>query len=165
MARTLYQLVDTLKILEQIEPEDEEQEARLRQTIPAIKMDIEQKVINIAQYLLSIKREAEVCKAEEDRLKARRQAIHNRYEWLKSYLYTEIRGAMLPTPIRTETITVTIQKSPPSVEIIDIDIIPKEFSRLIIEPKKKEILEYFKQTSAIPAGVNIITDKEHIVIR
>lgn len=162
--KKLYQLVDDLKFLEDIEPETEEQEARAKEMIQTVKLDIETAVTSIAQYILAIDSEASVIKAEEERLYKRRQALKARKEWLKEYLFNEMRASMTGK-VKSETVTVYIQNSPPSVEITDVEALPKEFQKIIIEPKKKELLEYFKQFGIIPSGANIITGKEHIVIR
>ena len=60
-----------------------------------INLDIEQKAIGIAKYIINIKGYMEMIKAEEDRLYKKRKAAENRMEHLKSYLFKEMRKAFI----------------------------------------------------------------------
>jgi len=162
--KKLYELVNDLHFLEDIEPESEEQETRLREMTKTVNLDIEVKALSIAQYVISLKAEASAVKQEEDRLHTRRQAIVNRIEWLKGHLFDEMRAAMIGK-VKNEVCTVSIQQSPISIEVVDVHALSEEYQRIIVEPDKKKILEYFKETGVILPGVNIITSKEHLVIR
>lgn len=162
--KPLYQLVNDLKFFEEYEPETPESEQRVQYILSGIHMDIEEKIVNIAKYILSLKAEIESIKQEKQRLQDRQSAVTNRMEWLKGYLFDEMKLA-LTTKVKRPEVTVSIQASPASVEVIDINKIPDTYTEIEVKVKKKEILDYYKTTNIIVSGVNIITGKEHLVIR
>ena len=164
MRKPLYELVAQLQFLETIEPEDEAQEERVRQELATTQLDIETKVGNLGKYIIALRADTEVFKAEEKRLYDRRKAIENRVEWLKKYLFEQMRNAMTEQ-VKTDVCTISIKKYPPSVEVLDPELLPAEYQRMIIEPNKKEILDLFKRTGVILDGVTIVTDRESIQIR
>jgi FtsZ-binding cell division protein ZapB len=164
MNKPLYELVNQLNFLNSIDPEDEEQEKRIDETLAMLQLNIEEKAIGIAKYVINIKGYMEMLKAEEERLHKKRKAAENRMEHLKGYLFKEMRAAAIMT-IKGDVCTISIKQNPPSVEVVNVDLLPDEFKKITVEAKKKEILDYFKQHGVILSGVNIITDKESIQIR
>ena len=164
MTTQLYKLIDQLQFLESIEPEDDEQNERIKETLAMTKVNIEEKVINIAKYILTCKAEAEVYKTEIDRLQKKRNAIVNRYEWLKSYLLTEMRKAFIGE-VKADTFKVSIQINPPSVVELDITQVPKEFIRIKFELDKTQVLNAWKINKEKVPGTDIVTDKESLRIR
>jgi RNA recognition motif-containing protein len=164
MNKPLYELVNDLTFLNSIDPEDEEQEKKVSEMLEKVNLDIEQKAIGIAKYIINIKGYMEMIKAEEDRLHKKQKAAENRMESLKSYLFKEMRKAAI-MQIKGDVCTVSIKQNPPSVEVIDVDLLPEEFKKITVEAKKKEILDLFKKDGVILSGINIITDKESIQIR
>jgi RNA recognition motif-containing protein len=164
MNKPLYDLVNQLTFLNSIDPEDEEQEKRIDETLATLQINIEEKAIGIAKYVINIKGYMEMLKAEEERLHKKRKAAENRMEHLKNYLFKEMRAAAI-MQIKGDVCTISIKQNPPSVEVVDVNLLPEEYKKITVEAKKKEILDYFKLHGVILSGVNIITDKESIQIR
>lgn len=166
MAKTLHKLTDDYKVLENMldrEEYDFDQEG-IKQSLNSLKVDIEDKVENVAKFVLSLQAQAEMIKTEEARLRARRNALENRAEWLKSYLLNEMSIVMIDK-VKREVITVSIQKSPPSVEILNLQALPEQYTKTTIEPQKYLIIKHFKDTGEVLPGINMITNKKHLVIR
>ena len=71
------------------------------------------------------------------------------------------------TKIETGLGTLSIAKSPASVEITNEDEIPNEFKQEVVTVKvdKTKIKNNFKETGEIPAGVNIITTNTNLRIK
>ena len=69
--------------------------------------------------------------------------------------------------IETELGTLSIAKSPISVEIVNEDEIPEEFKDTIttVKTNKKKISDNFKATGEIPNGVIIHTDNTNLRIK
>ena len=60
-----------------------------------------------------------------------------------------------------------IAKNPPSVNVVNADEISNEFVKVeqVSSIDKKAILQHFKATGEIVAGVEIITDKQRLSIK
>ena len=71
------------------------------------------------------------------------------------------------TKIETRLGTLSIAKSPASVEILNEDEIPSEFKQEVVSIKidKTKIKNNFKETGEIPAGVNIVTTNTNLRIK
>ena len=71
------------------------------------------------------------------------------------------------TKIETELGTLSIAKSPTSVEIVNEDEVPNEFKQEVVTIKidKTKIKNNFKETGEIPTGVNIITTNTNLRIK
>ena len=164
MNKPLYDLVNQLTFLEAIEPEDEEQEKRLDEMLSSLQLDINTKAVNIGKYVINLRGYIDMLKVEEERLYKKRKAIENRVEHIKSYLFKEMRKAMI-MQVKGDVCTISIRQNPPSVEVTNVDLLPEEFKKITVEPKKKEILDLFKKDGIILTGTNIITDRESIQIR
>nr|WP_026676745.1 siphovirus Gp157 family protein [Fictibacillus gelatini] len=115
----------------------------LRDTLESIEDAIEDKAENIAKMVQSFNVECEAIKAEEKRLADRRKALETKVNGLKQYLQEQLELAGL-NKIKRPTITISIQKNPPSVSIPDESKVPSQY--LIMQPKinKKLILEHLK---------------------
>jgi len=100
-------------------------------------------------------------------LATRRGGFNSKMEWLKNYLLVEMQATRV-LKVKQDVISVSVQDNPPSVEVVDLEQIPEQYIRIIPETKeadKKAIIEHFKDTGEIVSGVNIITDKKHVVVR
>ena len=167
MAIKLYELSERYRVIASMLETEYETKESIKATLDNIQEDFEDKVENIGKFVLELKGTAEAIKVEEERLYKRRQAIANNSEWLKSYLLTEMIAIRI-LKVKRDVITVSVVDNPPSVEIADVSLIPENFQRIIppsIEVDKKLIIDHFKQTGEIISGINIITDRKHLVIR
>ena len=165
----VYKLTEQYKtIVEMLDREIEYiSQDEIKETLANIKDDIEDKVASIGKIVLELKSDIESVKAEEDRLAKRRSGFTSKMEWLKNYLLVE----MLSTntlKVKKDIISVSVQNNPPSAELIDLELVPEQYIRVIPEqqePDKKAIIEQFKDTGEIVPGINIITDKKFVSIR
>ncbi|CAI3208532.1 siphovirus Gp157 family protein [Clostridium neonatale] len=88
--------------------------------------EIEDKAENIAILIKNLESDAEGIKKEEDRLAAKRSAVENRVKGLKTYLDTTMR-AVDKLKFKTKLFSFNIQNNPPSVDVTNESLIPKEF--------------------------------------
>ncbi len=93
---------------------------------------IEMKASNIAALTDNMTSFVDMCKAEEQRISARRKAVENRILWLNKYLQNcmETAGTM---EIEIGTRKISLQKNPPKVVIDNQDDIPPRFFIVIPE--------------------------------
>lgn len=159
MSIKLYDLAEAYQnILNLIDEENPDTE--LTNALSAIEGQIEIKAINIANLIKSLESEAEIIKAEEQRLAQRRKARENAVVRIKEYLKENLETLGMEK-IKTPTRTIYVQDNPPTVNIIDPDKIPGKFLTLIpehYEPRKKDIIEAWKAGEEIP-GVEITRGK------
>ena len=130
-------------------------------TLESIEDLFENKVENIVKFLKNIKSDIDALKAEEDRLSKKRKYLENKYNGLKNYIQNVFEINEIQK-IKAGLFNVRLQKSPPSLEILDIDKIPAEFK--IPQPEKiknKEILDAIKLGMKVNC-VRIIDGKKHI---
>jgi hypothetical protein len=126
---------------------------------------IESKAENIGKLVLELEADDEAIQTEQRRLRSKLETIRNKRQWLKDYLLAQLQTSKIDR-IPTALFTVRIATNPPSIELINQDLVPEQF--LIQPPKvvdKAGILQHFKATGEIVTGVNIMTDKKRIDIR
>ena len=163
----LYELTDRYKAIEGMLDSDIATKEEIQESLNNIKEQIADKVENIAKIVLQQKASIEAIKAEEDRLAKRKEATQNNMEWLKSYLLIEMVTSNT-LKVKRDLLTVTVADNPPSVEVVNLDLIPAEYRRVIPEtwqPDKKAMIEHFKGTGEVTPGTDMVLDKKHIVIR
>lgn len=142
----LYELTNAYQeVLELIEEGNEE----YLDTLESIKENIEQKAENTAKVLKTIEAQIEVIRQEEKRLANRRKELENSVTRIKQYLENNLREVGMKK-IKGNIFTISIQKNPPSIEVINENLIPEKY--MVIkppEPNKKEILNALKNGEQI----------------
>jgi len=163
----LYELTERYRTIENMLEDEYITKDEIKTSLQAIEDEFGDKVSTLGKFVLELKSTTEAIKIEEDRLLKRRQAIVSNIEWLKNYMLTEMLAIDI-LKIKRDVVTVSVQDNPPSVELLDLEQVPKQYVRIIPEvkePDKKAIAEHFKQTGEIVSGVNMILDKKHMVVR
>lgn len=84
---------------------------------------IEQKCLNIGRLVKNLQADADAIRSEEKRLAARRRALENQVDGLKEYAQRALELAQIDK-CRDEVLTVALQKSPPSLKVLDQARIP-----------------------------------------
>lgn len=148
----LYELTDDyLKLMEMAEELDEE---TFQDTLESIEDAIEEKVEKTAFLIRNLEADVIAIKEEEKRLKDRRQALENKIQRMKDYLFEQLEKAGIDR-VKRPLITVSIQNNPPSVRVVNEELIPSHF--MIPQPPKldkKGILEKLKHGENVP-GVEL----------
>ena len=129
-------------------------------------IQLQQKGSNIIGYTKNIELTINAMKEEEDRISSNRKALENKLTKFKQYVKECMENNGI-TKIETGLGTLSIAKSPASVEIINEEAIPSEFKQEIVTIKvdKTKIKNNFKETGEIPDGVNIITTNTSLRIK
>lgn len=154
---SLYELTgDYMALMEAIDgAEDETQLNELMAQFDAIQDAIGDKAEAYARIIRNKMAEAEALKAEADRLTARKRAAERVVDELKNRLKDSMT-AVGATKLTTSIGAWTIQKNPPSVKIIDEELIPTRFK--VPQPDKIDkasIIGWYKNTGEIPQGTDI----------
>lgn len=161
----LYELTgEYIQLMQMLEDASVEDEAEIAAAMEAVAGDIEDKADAYARMMKNLLGDIDALDVEEKRLKARRTALENRVDRLKSAIQNamELTGAK---KLKTSIGNWSIQKNPLSVSSVDVEKVPARF--LIEQPPKvdrRAILEEFKQTGELFDGVTI-TQSESVRFR
>lgn len=160
---SLYQITNAFPALmesEEITPEDK---AKIEEELTIL---LQQNSQNIIGYTKNIELTINAMKEEEDRIASNRKTLENKLTRFKQYVKECMENNGI-TKIETGLGTLSIAKSPVSVEIVNEEAIPNNFKQEIITVKvdKTKIKENFKETGEIPDGVNIITTNTNLRIK
>nr|DAH71994.1 MAG TPA: resistance protein [Caudoviricetes sp.] len=160
---SLYQITGMIPVImeqEEITPELKDQ---LEKELTEL---LQQKSQNIIGYTKNIELTIEAMKTEENRISAQRKVLENKLDNFKQYVKECMEQNGLKK-IETNLGTISIAKSPISVEIENEEEVPSEFKTIITTTKidKTKIKDNFKQTGEIPAGVKINTENTSLRIK
>ena len=160
---SLYEITNAFPALMESEEITEEDKNKIEAELTML---LQKKSQNIIGYTKNIELTIEAMKEEEDRIASNRKLLENKLARFKQYVKECMENNGI-TKIETGLGTLSIAKSPASVEIINEDAIPSEFKQEIVTVKvdKTKIKNNFKETGEIPNGVNIITTNTNLRIK
>jgi phage host-nuclease inhibitor protein Gam len=155
---TMYSLSSDYNVLvaELEQPDAEQNVALIEAEMARLTSDIKHKGYGVAVVLAELERLAEKRKSEVKRLTDSAKAFQNHADRLRQYALTCMENLGIER-LETGVHTLSIRQNPPSVTVVDAAAVPHEFERTkwIIDVDKRAILEHFKATGEIPAGVDI----------
>ncbi len=163
----LYELTEQYNTLRSLLDEEGADEEGINGQLTLITESMNDKAENIGKLILSLEGEAVTMDGEIKRLTARKQAALNKADWLKNYLLNEMLNAR-QDKIRGQIVTVAVRTNPPSVNVVNPDLIPTEYRRVIPETwqaDKKAILDHVKATGEVIPGCEIVTDRKSLSIK
>lgn len=157
----LYELVGAYKQVQELLEEGHD----LQDTLESIETSFEEKVEATCKVKLNMEAQITAIKAEEKRLQEKRKSLENQREKLVAYLETQLKNANIQK-MRAGIHDVQFNLCPPSVEITDQSLIPKEFIKqeLVEKPDKILMHERLKSGEEIP-GVKLVTDKKKLKVK
>ena len=160
---SLYEITNAFPAIMENEEMTEEDKKKVEEELTLL---LQQKSQNIIGYTKNIELTINAMKEEEKRIADNRKALENKMVRFKDYV-KECMEKNGITKIDTGLGTLSVAKSPASVEIINEDEVPKEFKQEVVTIKidKTKIKNNFKETGEIPAGVNIVTTNTNLRIK
>lgn len=159
---TLYELTEEARelqdMIEEYPPET------FSDTIESLQLMIEDKADSYAAVNQNITNEIAGLKAEEERLRARRNALErNQLRLMKAI--KEAMNALGKTKIKTEKFTFSVSKNGGLQPIkVDAEKLPDKFKKVIVEPDNEHIREVINAGETIP-GVEVLPRGEHLTIK
>ena len=159
----LYEITSAFPMLMEQEEMTEEDKKKVEEELTVL---LQQKSQNIIGYTKNIELTISAMKEEEKRMSDNRKSLENKLINFKKYV-KECMERNNITKIETALGTLSIAKSPTSVEILNEDEIPSEFKQEVVTVKidKTKIKNYFKETGEIPKGTNIVTSNTSLRIK
>ena len=160
---SLYEITGGFPALMDNEEITEEEKKKIEDELIVL---LQQKSQNIIGYTKNIELTINAMKEEEKRIADNRKVLENKISKFKEYVKECMENNGF-TKIETELGTLSIAKSPTSVEIVNEDEVPNEFKQEVVTIKidKTKIKNNFKETGEIPTGVNIITTNTNLRIK
>lgn len=146
----LYELTEMYQNIWDLVGDDEVDLDSLEKALSSIEDNIEAKAENTAKLIKGIEGDISILKEEENRLAKKRRTLENKQKNIKKYLEMQFK-VMEINKIKTPLFTVSLQKNPPSIEIINEDLIPEQFKNAVttISVAKKDLLEAIKDGQTI----------------
>ena len=160
---SLYEITSGFPALMENEEITEEDKKKIEEELTVL---LQKKSQNIIGYTKNIELTINAMKEEEKRIDDNRKVLENKISKFKEYVKECMENNGF-TKIETELGTLSIAKSPTSVEIVNEDEVPNEFKQEVVTIKidKTKIKNNFKETGEIPTGVNIITTNTNLRIK
>lgn len=160
---SLYTITNAFPILMENEEISLEDKQKIEEELTVL---LQQKSQNTIGYIRNIELTVEAMKNEEKRISEQRKTLENRVSKFKEYVKECMESNGL-IKIDTELGSLTIAKSPMSVEIQNENEVPSEFKQEIITTKidKTAIKNHFKETGEIIPGIIIVNGKTSLRIK
>ena len=129
-------------------------------------VELKNKSTNIVGYIQNENALIEAISVQIERLQNFKKSRQNNIDNFKKYVKEQMEKLNLPK-VETELGTLSIAKSPISVEIIEEDKITNEYKKIVQEIKvdKTKIKEHFKETGEIIEGVKINTNNTYLKVK
>jgi hypothetical protein len=140
---SLYSLEETLmayaETMEMVEPEQEQ--AFLADFTAALKAAVEKRD-SVARFLAHLESQQELGHLEIDRIRDRVQSLKKVQERIESYVRRSIEALGFDRDgdfkkLAGNTVTFSLRACPPSVEILDGDLVPDEYKTLVLKMPAK----------------------------
>lgn len=157
--RDIYSIEKDIAECVMLDPESGEDLGTDWERLDALQMEREQKLENVAVWFKNTKAEFEAVKAEEDKLRKRKQALANRMDGIKAYLMLHLEGENISSG-RVKTGYHTTK------DVVELDEgfeIPEAYQRVTIEPNKTAIKDAIKGGAEIP-GARLV-NKVSVTVR
>lgn len=160
---SLYKITGAFPKLMAQEEMSEEDKNRVEEELTTL---LQKKSNAVIAYSKNIELTIKAMKEEESRISTNRKALENRLEQFKKYVKECMEGNGI-NKIETDLGTLSIAKSPISVEIVNEENVPDEYKEVIFTTKvdKKKIADAFKSTGELIEGVEIHTDNTNLRIK
>lgn len=162
----LYKLTDEIALItDTIIDAEGEISPELERRLDATKIEFKEKSTAIAKWTFDIAGTEAALDEEIKRLQHKKKVAANLQERLKAYVKSCMERSGI-FKIESPTVTLAIQRNPPSIEIVDEEMIPVSFKneKIIISIDKAGIKSAIEKGETVP-GAKMITDKTHLRIR
>ena len=128
--------------------------------------ELTNKSTNIIGFIRNTELTLDAVDIEIKRLQDMKKTTANKLEKFKNYVEQNMTQLGIEE-INTTLGKMSFRKSPPSVEIINEDLIPEEYIKVKTERSidKKAILDTYKENGELVDGTRIVSDKVKLSIK
>jgi hypothetical protein len=166
----LYEIAENIRQLEVLLEQMDEDDATfdmVKEYLDKIThVNLSEKVENVAKVVKNLESDAEMYKAEKMRLADLQKKTENKAENLKNYLATTLASLgydhVNKKKVKTSIGNVGFRKSQASLDIVDIDKVPSEWSKpQQREIRKADLLKHLKGELGDLSTVDVVNIKEY----
>lgn len=161
---TLFNITNSFITLMNKAEEGELTEEEYCQLGEQLSLELQKKSSSIIGYIENEESLINAIDSQIKRLQELKKTKQNNINRFKEYVIKNMEQLDI-LKIETELGTLSLNKCPISVEIIDENLIPDEYFKIKKEPNKTAIKERFNETGEIIDGVKIINDKKTLKIK
>lgn len=122
----LYEITERYNNLLELLDNEEITQDILNSALNEVQDEFNEKALNIVKFIKNLESDVNGLDAEEKRLKAKKMAYKNKIEGLKKYLESGMIFSGLKK-LNLGVFNISIAKNPPSLNILDEKLIPKEY--------------------------------------
>lgn len=160
---SLYQIKNGFMELNNADDISEEDKDKINEELSLALQNKSKNIINYNNYLSDLIANADI---EIKRIQNYKKMLQNRQDRFNSYLL-ENMNALSIKKIETPVGSVTVVKSPLSVEITDESKVPEKYKTQVITTKidKTKIKNDFKETGEVIEGVQYNTNNTHLLFK
>lgn len=150
MSFKLYELTEMYQNIWDLVADEEVDLDTLEIALSQVEDNLETKAESMAKLVKGIDGDVTALKEEENRLAKRRKALENKQTNIKQYLQNQF-NVMGIDKVKTPLFTVALQNNPPSVNILDEDLIPEQYKKTVTTTSivKKDLLNALKEGQVI----------------
>lgn len=162
MVSKLYEIADRYKNLEMLLDDPEIPEDIVNSAVEGVEGEFQEKIDYLIRITKNMDADIAACEAEEKRLKERRKNIEKKKDSIRNYIQNQMYKINLKK-INTPLFRVVIKANQESVEIFNIEDIPKDY--FILKPaevSKTLIKEALQKGVQIPGATLIRTESLQI---
>jgi hypothetical protein len=166
MSLKLYELTESyISALDLFtDPEQSFNDDLIADTLESIELSFDDKVIQTACVIKSMQAEAEAIKAAIAPMLARQKAIENRADGIKEYLLRNMQQVG-KKQVTSPWLTVSVQKSPPALNVLDESRVPDIFKHEIVTVKIDKVAIKSAWSDSSPIAGCSVTQDENLRIR
>jgi len=124
--KPLYEIVQAHRELTRLAEVEELDEQAVADTLAGLEGDIQTKAQSVAAMVLNVEAWAQAADDAAKRLAERAAKMRKRSDWLRGYLYTNLKASG-QTKVDSPEFTISIRKNPPAVQIADGIILPAKY--------------------------------------
>lgn len=156
MSRKLYEIVDSMRMLEDLLENLEEGSTdfdEVNSYLDSVDVELATKVENIMKYIQNLRAEADMYKTEKMRLEALQRSANKKADNLEKYLKDSLQAIGYnhknKKKIETSIGKIGFRKNPATIEILNPEVVLEHFPELKkeqpLEFNKKELLKAIKE--------------------
>lgn len=122
----LYEITERYNNLLELLDNEETTQDILNSALNELQDEFNEKALNIVKFIKNLESDVNGLDAEEKRLKAKKMAYKNKIDGLKKYLENSLIVSGFKK-LDLGVFNISIAKNPPSLNILDEKLIPKEY--------------------------------------
>jgi len=154
----------------------------LADRLAAVQDDVGSKLVALAKVVRTLEAEADLLESHARDLVGRASVRRRRVHWLKRWMQLQMEADGV-TKLKDAFVTLWLQLSPPSIDVVDEAAVPAEYKRVTLklplsqvppgllgrvqscDVDRARIQDLLKSTGDLPAGIAYRQGEYHLRIR